>query len=291
VQAWLTLRSLLRRCVVMASLLDEKAAFAKAQGIEACTNPQCGCTVCTCGAGCTCGVSPAVVCDPCVDFKQKKAAAAQLQEGKSKFAAEQGIEVCSNPLCGCESCTCGPGCTCGVSLAVTCDPCVSLVAARKEFKAAQMKALNAERLAAARSLFAEKIKPNFEDVPGISAAELRDALQSAEPPLLIDCRSQAERSVSTLRGSVPMHLEQQAKEARPMVAFCGIGGRAGKFAAELLQVNPDAKIKNFELSLIEWCHIGGELVHPDTQEPTDDVHTFTEEFSTMFPASGYKLTW
>ena len=86
-----------------------------------------------------------------------------------------------------------------------------------------------------------------------------------------------------------MDKEGQAKEARPMVAFCGIGGRSGKFASELLQLNPAAKIKNFELSLIEWCHIGGELVNPGTQEPTDVVHGFAQRFADLFPASGYKV--
>jgi molybdopterin synthase catalytic subunit len=57
---------------------DEKADAA--DGPEPCPNPLCKCKECTCGAGCTCGVSLEVVCDPCAAFKMemlaKKAAAA-----------------------------------------------------------------------------------------------------------------------------------------------------------------------------------------------------------------------
>ena len=35
----------------------------------ACPNPSCKCKACTCGDGCTCGVSAEVTCDPCKDFK------------------------------------------------------------------------------------------------------------------------------------------------------------------------------------------------------------------------------
>ena len=44
----------------------------------ACPNPSCNCKACTCGDGCTCGVSAEVTCDPCKDFK----AAAAMAKGK-----------------------------------------------------------------------------------------------------------------------------------------------------------------------------------------------------------------
>ena len=40
------------------------------------------------------------------------------------------MSACPNQLCKCDACTCGDGCTCGVSADVTCDPC-------KDFKAAK----------------------------------------------------------------------------------------------------------------------------------------------------------
>jgi hypothetical protein len=65
---------------------EEEAAAAaavdssSANGRELCPNTQCKCPDCTCGLGCTCGVSTEVVCDPCVDFK--KAAAAHQNNAK-----------------------------------------------------------------------------------------------------------------------------------------------------------------------------------------------------------------
>ena len=63
-----------------ASISQAKPAAAPAVAANrpgfACPNPQCMCTACTCGAGCTCGVSTAVICDPCGDFKKAKLAAA-----------------------------------------------------------------------------------------------------------------------------------------------------------------------------------------------------------------------
>ena len=38
-----------------------------------CGNPKCKCPDCACGHGCTCGVSMDVVCDPCKEFKTRKA--------------------------------------------------------------------------------------------------------------------------------------------------------------------------------------------------------------------------
>lgn len=42
---------------------------------RACPNMQCKCPDCTCGDGCTCNISPEVVCDPCKEFKAAMMAA------------------------------------------------------------------------------------------------------------------------------------------------------------------------------------------------------------------------
>tara|TARA_B100000780_G_scaffold125182_1_gene87820 strand:- start:240 stop:1466 length:1227 start_codon:yes stop_codon:yes gene_type:complete len=41
---------------------------------KGCTNEKCKCQACTCGDGCTCGISMEVTCDPCREFKEKKMA-------------------------------------------------------------------------------------------------------------------------------------------------------------------------------------------------------------------------
>jgi guanylate kinase len=50
---------------------------------RACPNMLCKCPDCTCGEGCTCNISPEVVCDPCKDFKKAmmaQQAAAEAQK-------------------------------------------------------------------------------------------------------------------------------------------------------------------------------------------------------------------
>eukprot|EP00930_Biecheleria_cincta_P006402 TRINITY_DN107403_c0_g1_i1.p1 TRINITY_DN107403_c0_g1~~TRINITY_DN107403_c0_g1_i1.p1 ORF type:complete len:247 (-),score=39.14 TRINITY_DN107403_c0_g1_i1:20-700(-) len=53
------------------ALLEKKKTFATEQGKpdDACQNIKCRCAECTCGAACTCNISPAVTCDPCKEFK------------------------------------------------------------------------------------------------------------------------------------------------------------------------------------------------------------------------------
>ena len=54
-----------------------------------------------------------------------KSASASVSISVSRFSE------CSNSLCKCPDCTCGSGCTCGVSLEVVCDPCTEFKAKAK----------------------------------------------------------------------------------------------------------------------------------------------------------------
>jgi hypothetical protein len=60
----------------------------------ACPNASCKCKECTCGDGCTCGVSAEVTCDPCKDFK------AMMMQKKSDEALREalGQEVAGKPV-------------------------------------------------------------------------------------------------------------------------------------------------------------------------------------------------
>ena len=97
-----------------------KQAAASTEDTERCANSACKCPDCECGPGCTCGVSPDVVCDPCKDFK--KLMAANTGASKSAVSAADS-DMCMNSACKCPDCECGSGCTCGISLDVVCDPC------------------------------------------------------------------------------------------------------------------------------------------------------------------------
>lgn len=47
---------------------------------RACPNMLCKCPDCTCGEGCTCNISPEVVCDPCKEFKKAMMAAQEAKK-------------------------------------------------------------------------------------------------------------------------------------------------------------------------------------------------------------------
>ncbi|CAE8587581.1 unnamed protein product [Polarella glacialis] len=162
---------------------------------------------------------------------------------------------------------------------VNCDPC-------KELKATKL----AEKTAGALETAVAFARYSIPDFPSITAQELLELLEGPEDqrPLLEDCRSAAERSVSIIRGASTAG-EARSGESRPVVTYCTIGSRCSQHAALLLQATPDANVRSLHLSLVGWCHAGGELVKPETSEPTKRVHAHTEDFARMFPGSGYEV--
>mmetsp|Transcript_6853 Transcript_6853/g.18954 ORF Transcript_6853/g.18954 Transcript_6853/m.18954 type:complete len:155 (-) Transcript_6853:30-494(-) len=148
---------------------------------------------------------------------------------------------------------------------------------------------NGARLDQARTFFNERCKPNFAHIEGIDAAEVARLMQEPDPPILVDARSDLERSVSMVKGAVVSDVESLSKETRPIVVYCGIGGRSGNMCAKILEANPAAQVKNFELSMIGWCHFGGDLVDTVSKEPTNRVHAFNETFKEMYPVGGFDV--
>ena len=65
---------------------EQQKETEKEPSSRACPNQLCKCPDCTCGDGCTCGVSVEVVCDPCVAFK------ARMVAEKEKEGTGKGIE-------------------------------------------------------------------------------------------------------------------------------------------------------------------------------------------------------
>eukprot|EP00939_MAST-03C_sp_MAST-3C-sp1_P001233 g1233.t1 len=55
---------------------------------KTCLNLLCKCETCTCGEGCTCGVSATVVCDPCVAFKKRMMGESQGEENEEEKCDE-----------------------------------------------------------------------------------------------------------------------------------------------------------------------------------------------------------
>lgn len=220
---------------------------------------------------------------------EQKPDAEVLLEKKRAWAAENGKEACQNPRCGCVSCDCGEGCTCNVSPEVTCDPC-------KEMKATMAaKKADAEKLQAAEQLWDSAVAPKFPGLPSIRAAELMARQKEApDEVVLVDCRGESERAVSTLPGNV---VTMDAFEADPaahgtgklVVPFCLIGGRSAPLVQRMMEreERPWKEMRNFHLSLLDWCFEHGPLVSPEGGE-TNKVFVPGAAVKDMI-ASGYEV--
>lgn len=117
-------------------------------------------------------------------------------------------------------------------------------------------------------------------VQEISAAEIC-ALQTkpnANKFILVDVRTDAEISVSTIPGAITRdELESSLDDYRDhvVIAYCTIGGRSLIYARQLSKRGIDSR--NFKAGIIGWCVSGLPLVSPPGDE-TNRVHTHTALF-------------
>ncbi|HEU0118757.1 MAG TPA: rhodanese-like domain-containing protein [Alphaproteobacteria bacterium] len=95
------------------------------------------------------------------------------------------------------------------------------------------------------------------NVPAIEVEQLRDMMQSAEPPLLIDVREQRENDFCQIPGNkliplgeLPQHLAELPKD-KTIVLHCHHGGRSGRAVAYLMQQGYD-KVLNLKGGIHAW---------------------------------------
>lgn len=129
----------------------------------------------------------------------------------------------------------------------------------------------------------------FSEVESISVEELK-TLRQQEPVVLVDVRSPEERAVSTIPGSISV-TEFEANLDRysnsPIVVYCTIGYRSGKYAAKLLQ-QKDLKIFNLKGSILSWSHKGGELID-QAGTKTKKIHVLGQKW--QLTAKKYRAIW
>mmetsp|Transcript_2860 Transcript_2860/g.7272 ORF Transcript_2860/g.7272 Transcript_2860/m.7272 type:complete len:609 (-) Transcript_2860:237-2063(-) len=123
--------------------------------------------------------------------------------------------------------------------------------------------------------------------------------------IMIDCRTEEERQVSTLATSCRMFTKEQfmerfreiSTEPCVLVAFCTIGGRSGKFCESLLLKLKceDAgsscrapQVRSIHGGMCAWLHEGGGLVDSGGM-PTRRMHPWTLAFLDLFPVEGLQL--
>jgi rhodanese-related sulfurtransferase len=134
-----------------------------------------------------------------------------------------------------------------------------------------------ERLLQTYSAICEE---SFKGVPEISSEELLQVLTSNDEQrrasvVLVDCRSEAEQSVSMFPGAVAMiDVETNLDKYKDLelIPYCAIGRRSGNFTKRILERNPSMKIRNHKGGILDWSHVQGPLVDRITQNPIQRVH-------------------
>ena len=134
-------------------------------------------------------------------------------------------------------------------------------------------------------------------VPEITAtaliAEMRDD-QRTNPYVLVDVRTDDERKVSAIPGSISSAKYEADFDAsyrdKRVVAYCTIGYRSGKYVEKLIK-DKGVDAYNLRGSVLSWTHAGGELVTggDGKVEPTTRVHTFGKKWD--LARSGYDSVW
>lgn len=116
-------------------------------------------------------------------------------------------------------------------------------------------------------------------VETITTSELRLALNSEDAsPVLVDVRSNAERTVSRIPGAITQEEYEADAEhfaGRRVVTYCTVGGRSYLYARNLVAAG--ARATNYRDGILGWCREGLPLETPDGQA-TNSVHPYWRIF-------------
>jgi rhodanese-related sulfurtransferase len=146
---------------------------------------------------------------------------------------------------------------------------------------------DAEKRARIDELY-ESYRSDFPDASEMTVETLVGKLAGAEPPVLVDVRSDDEREVSTLPGAISKKEFEKNPDrfaGREVVAYCTIGFRSGKYTEELIKKGWNAH--NLRGSIVSWTHVGGELEQGGSA--TRRVHVYGKPWNLV--AEGYEAVW
>jgi sodium/bile acid cotransporter 7 len=162
----------------------------------------------------------------------------------------------------------------------------SVAAIAALWRALRLPRSDAERLRRIERMYAvcRRLMP---EAPEISAAELRERRQR-EKLVLVDVRSGEERAVSMLPGAISreeFEARQDEFQGLPIVAYCTLGYRGGRYVAQLRRKRRDAR--NLRGGILAWTHAGQPLVC--RQGETRRVHVYGRRWNLV--ADGYEPVW
>lgn len=120
------------------------------------------------------------------------------------------------------------------------------------------------------------------DVPEVTIDTITELKDDPTVRLLfVDCREREEYAVSTIPGAILQEDLEMKKigECTHLIAFCTIGVRSGFFVKTLsLKENVQCKVLNFSGSILAWAAAGLPLVVPETNVPTNVLHTYSSDW-------------
>ncbi len=133
----------------------------------------------------------------------------------------------------------------------------------------------------------QKLASEFEDIAIINASELQQK-QDQEKLMIVDVRPDHERNISIIPGAISQaEFEKHSDlyKVKPIVVYCTIGYRSGKYAKELYEQG--FQVSNLVGGILSWSHIQGDLVN--NTGATNQVHVYKQRFKLV--ADGYQAVW
>ena len=134
----------------------------------------------------------------------------------------------------------------------------------------------------------EGFRAEFPEVEEISVEELLQALDGEAPPIVVDVRTDEERAVSIIPGSISRQ-DFEARladlEGRAIVTYCTIGYRSGFYADELRLRGWE--VLNLKGSVLSWTHGGRPL--ESQGKPTRRVHVYGSKWN--LAAADFEAVW
>eukprot|EP00656_Telonema_subtile_P016983 TRINITY_DN19007_c0_g1_i1.p2 TRINITY_DN19007_c0_g1~~TRINITY_DN19007_c0_g1_i1.p2 ORF type:complete len:186 (-),score=31.12 TRINITY_DN19007_c0_g1_i1:267-824(-) len=169
--------------------------------------------------------------------------------------------------CPCVVCTCGDDCKCKPGDA-GCNPCAALQTGKLFLSLAEvLDVYQAEKAALGEAGICEEV-----DVP-----EVLEMLQGGSGGL-IDVRSENQRAVSTVAGSLNQPDGSTVKE---LITLCATGSRAAEEACRLMRENPELRVRVLRGGIAAWVHAEQCLVDSDGVETR--TIGITKMLSPFFP--------
>jgi len=122
---------------------------------------------------------------------------------------------------------------------------------------------------------------NATAAPIATAAQIRALTNdgsSADRFVIVDVRSKAETDVSMIPSALTKSQFENTvnqHQGKLVIAYCTIGVRSGKYAADLISKGWEAR--NYRGSILDWCKNNSPLTHDG--EVTNLVHTYSGRYS------------